>query len=142
MVVRALHSLPSMVGRQKSYDATTRRANVVKHIERELGEAMFGGVVGAVTGAIAGPPGMITGGVIGFLVGLLAGMVAEQEDARAAIRERKLDLEIGIIRRSLGAKTVRHVPPRIGAYSFPSVAGRSSVHDTIPCEGPIPEDGG
>src|SRR5262249_9645968 len=101
-----------MFGRQKSYDVTIRRANVIKHIERELGEALFGGVVGAVTGAIAGPPGVITGAVIGFLVGLLAGIVAEQEEARAAFRERNLDVEIGVIRGSLGAKTVRHVPPR------------------------------
>lgn len=130
-----------MFGRHKGYDATIRRTNIVKHIERELGEAMFGGVVGAVTGAIAGPPGVITGGVIGFLVGWLAGAVAEQEDARAAIHERRLDLEIGVIRRSLGTKTIRHMPARIGAYSFPSAGGGSSAHDTIPCEGPIPEDG-
>ncbi len=126
-----------MFGRHKSYDATIRRTNIVKHIERELAEAMFGGVVGAVTGAIAGPPGIVTGGVIGFLVGWLAGAIAEQEDARAAIRERRLDVELGIIRRSLSSKTVRNAPPRVETLAFPQVPSRRSLHDTIPCEAPV-----
>lgn len=121
-----------MFGRQKSYDATIRRTNVLRHLERELGYAMFGGVVSAVTGAIGGPPGIITGGVIGFLVGWLAGAIAEQEDARTALRERKLDFELGAIRRSFGTKTVRQpAPPRFETLAFPA-ASRRSVHDTIP----------
>ena len=130
-----------MVFGYTSYAARIRRTNIIKRIERELGEGLFCGIVGAVTGAIAGPPGMMVGGAIGFLVGLLAAAVAEQEDARAALRERRLDAEIGVTSGSLGTKWVRHVPARVGAYSFSSSGGSSATHDTQPCEGPMPEDG-
>ncbi len=129
-----------MFGRQTNWDVRLRRTTRIKHVERELFEATFAGIVGAVTGAVGGPPGVIAGAIIGFLVGLLSGAIAEREDARKAARDRHLDAEIGVTRGSLGTKWVRHAPPLIGAYSFPSATGRSTAHDTIPSEGPIPED--
>src|SRR5690348_11689817 len=127
--------------RYRSYDDFLRRDARLGNVERALGESMFGALVGAVTGAIGGLPGVIVGAILGGLVGLLAGVVAAREDIRAAIRDRRLDAEIGVTRGSLGTKWVRHVPPRVGAYSFSSSGGAGATHDTIPAEGPMPEDG-
>jgi hypothetical protein len=127
--------------RQPSYDDMLRRDARIGKIERALCESGFGALVGAVTGAVGGLPGVIAGSIMGFLVGLLAGVVAAREDIRAMIRERRLDAEIGVTRGTLGTKWVRHVPPRIAAYSFPSSGGRTAERDTIPSEGPMPEGG-
>jgi hypothetical protein len=127
--------------RQHNYDEYLRRGARVGNLERALGEGGFGALVGAVTGAIAGLPGAVVGAVLGGLVGLLAAVVAAREDVRAAIHERRLDGEIGVTRGSLGTKWVRHVPARVGAYSFPSSGGDSATHDTIPSEGPMPGGG-
>lgn len=116
------------------------RETRVRRVERELGEAVLGGIVGAVTGAIAGLPGLVTGAIIGFLIGLLAGVVGENEDQRAALKTRRLDEAIGVTRGSLGTVWVRHVPPRIGAYSA-GASGAGIITDHAPVEGPMPEDG-
>src|SRR5580765_2607732 len=109
--------------RYRSYADFLRRDARLGNVERAFGESMFGALVGAVTGAIGGLPGVIAGAIVGALVGLLAGVVAAREDVRAAIRERALDEEIGVTRGSLGTKWVRHVPPRVAAYSFSSSGG-------------------
>ena len=127
--------------RYRNYDEFLRRDARVGKVERALAESAFGTLVGAVTGAIGGLPGVIVGAILGGLVGLLAGVVAAREDVRAAVRDRALDAEIGVTRGSLGTKWVRHVPPRIAAYSFPSSGGINAAHDTIPAEGPMPEGG-
>jgi hypothetical protein len=127
--------------RQHGYDDAIRRSVAIGHIERELGESAFGAIVGAVTGAIAGLPGVVVGAICGALAGLLAGIVAEREEMRAAYRNRTLDDTIGVTHGSLGTRWVRHVPPRIGAYSSSSSGGGTTLHDTIPVEGPMPEDG-
>jgi hypothetical protein len=120
-----------MFGRQQSWDAKLRRSARIQHVQRELLEAMFGGVVGAVTGAVGGPPGVIAGGVIGFLVGLLSGAIAQQEERRRMLRERWLD-EVGVTRVAPGSKSLRRAPALVHACAFPPVASRPSVHDTIP----------
>ena len=117
-----------------------RRSTRVKRFERELGEAALGGIVGAVMGAVAGPPGVAVGALFGFLVGLLAGVVGEREDQRAALRTRRLDDTIGVTRGSLGTLWVKHMPPRIGAYSA-GASGAGVDHGTTPAEGPMSEDG-
>ncbi|HEY1959062.1 MAG TPA: hypothetical protein VGH28_25790 [Polyangiaceae bacterium] len=83
----------------------------VKRVERIFAESTLGAVVGAVTGAIAGPPGVVAGAVIGWLIGLLAGVVGEQEDRRAALKERRLDAELGITAAHVPATWVRHFTP-------------------------------
>jgi len=83
----------------------------VKRFERIFAESLLGAVVGAVTGAVAGPPGALAGATIGWLIGLLAGVVGEQEDRRAAQRERRLDDELGITSGRLGPAWVRHFTP-------------------------------
>ncbi len=120
-----------MFGRQQSWDVKLRRSARIKHVQRELLEAMFGGVVGAVTGAVGGPPGVIAGGVIGFLVGLLSGAIAEQEERRKSLRERWLD-EAGVTGVPSASKGLRRAPVLVHASAFPTVASRHSVHDTIP----------
>jgi hypothetical protein len=117
-----------------------RHTTRVKRVERELGEAMLGAVVGGVTGAVAGPPGVIFGAIFGGLVGLLAGFVDEREDTRAAMHTRELDDTIGITHGSLGTRWVKHIPPRIGAYSAGS-SGAGGGHGATPAEGPMSEDG-
>ena len=84
-----------MAGRYETYDRKLRRSIRVKRFERVLLEMALGAVVGAVTGAIGGPPGIYAGAIIGAFIGFLAGLVAVQEEARRALRERKLD-EIGL----------------------------------------------
>jgi hypothetical protein len=96
--------------RYRSYDDFLRRDARLGNVERAFGESLFGALVGAVTGAIAGLPGVAVGAILGGLVGLLAAVVAAREDIRAAIRERRLDAEIGITRGSLGARRVRPRP--------------------------------
>ena len=88
----------------------------VKRIERIFFESVLGAIVGSVTGAIAGPPGILAGAVIGAFIGLLAGVVGEQEDRRSALKERRLDAEIGVIAdyragRLGGRAWVRHFTP-------------------------------
>lgn len=122
----------------ETLDAKIHRTTRIKHIERELGETMLGAVVGAVTGAIAGPPGIVVGAVFGGLVGLLAGVVGEREDARAAIRTAQLDRELGVTHGSMGTRWVRHLAPRVGAYSMGST-GASQDHGATPAEGPMSE---
>jgi hypothetical protein len=124
---------------QDTMIAAIHRTTRVKRVEHELGEGVFGGIVGAVTGAIAGPPGIVVGAVVGFLVGLLAGFVAEQEDARAAAKTRRLDDAIGVTHGSMGTLWVKHMPARIGAYSV-AASGAGNDHRIVPVEGPLPED--
>lgn len=100
-----------MAGRYETFDTRLRRSIRVKRFQRVLAESLLGAVVGAVTGAIAGPPGIVAGAVIGLLVGLLAGIVGEQEDRRTALKDRRLDAEIGVTSGSMGAAWVRHYTP-------------------------------
>lgn len=125
---------------QDNFAYAIEHSTRVKRIEREVAEAVLGGIVGAVTGAVAGLPGAVVGALFGFLVGLLAGVVGEREDVRAAIHTRKLDDTIGITHGSLGTRWVRHMPPRVGAYSA-GASGAGIDHGTTPAEGPMSEDG-
>jgi hypothetical protein len=125
---------------QDNMMSAIHRSTRVKRVERELGECVLGALVGAVTGAIAGLPGVIFGALFGGAVGLLAGVVGEREDARAALRTRKLDDTIGVTHGSMGTLWVKHMPARIGAYSV-GASGAGSDHGVTPAEGPMSEDG-
>jgi hypothetical protein len=129
-----------MDGRYETYDTRLYRSNRVKRRQRDLFQSAFCALASAVIGAVAGPPGVVVGAILGGLVGWLAATVNDREDARVARHDAKLDAEIGVTRGTMGTRWVRHVPPRVGAFSLSS-SGGSTGHGSTPAEGPMPEDG-
>jgi hypothetical protein len=81
-------------------------ANPPSHRRRRTELEVEGGVTGALAGAaagsLAGAPGAALGAVIGGVAGVLAGVAMDNGDADAAVRDAKLDGEIGVIGGDLG----------------------------------------
>lgn len=77
-----------------------------RHGEHTLLEAatLTGTIGGAAIGAVAGPVGAALGAALGTGVGMLAGTALENDETRAAARDRALDDAIGVTRGDLGER--------------------------------------
>lgn len=102
---------------------------------------MSAGAVGAVAGAgfggiFAGPAGAAAGAVVGAAMGAATGWAVEMRAKDEAVRDRRLDREIGVVDGEIGAPNLQHPPARIGAFSR-EVSGAGSVEATAQAEGPM-----
>jgi hypothetical protein len=100
------------------------------------------GAVGAVAGAgfggiFAGPAGAAAGAVVGAAMGAATGWAVEMRAKDEAVRDQRLDREIGVVDGDIGAPNLQHPPVRIGAFSR-EVSGAGSAAETPQAEGPMP----
>ena len=99
------------------------------------------GVVGAIAGAsfggiFAGPAGAAAGAVVGAAMGAATGWAVEMHAKDEAVRDRRLDREIGVVGGEIGVPGLQHPPARIGAFSR-EVSGAGSVEEAPQAEGPM-----
>jgi hypothetical protein len=99
------------------------------------------GVVGAITGAglggiFAGPAGAAAGAVVGAAMGAATGWAVEMRSKDEAVRDHRLDREIGVVDGDIGAPGLAHPPAEIGAFSR-EVSGAGSARETAQAEGPM-----
>jgi hypothetical protein len=118
----------------------TRAAKIPKsrrhrRLEHEAETGLSGALAGAAVGALAGPPGAVAGAVIGGVVGVLAGVALENQSADEAVRNAKLDDEIGVNGGEMGAPNLEHPPAIRGTYSA-AASGMDGSSDA-PAEGPM-----
>lgn len=98
---------------------------------------VLGALSGAAVGIYVGPIGVAIGAVAGAFVGLFAAYGLDRLAHEQAVRDSKLDLELGITGGTLGAPGLSHPPPRIGSYSAASVGAAGDAFDHAPTEGPF-----
>jgi len=99
--------------------------------------AAGGALTGGILGSIAGPPGVAAGVILGGVAGAVTEAALENGAVEEGARERELDAELGISGGDIGAKNLRHPPPKRGAYSGAS-AGADGPSGDAPAEGPMP----
>ena len=119
-------------GRAKK-EKPRRTADVAKH---EVPGAAGGAVAGAIAGSFGGPVGTVTGAVLGGVAGAAAARAMEINEEHESARNEALDEDIGVSGGDLGAPTLKHPPPKIGAYSAAS-SGAGAETSGAPAEGTI-----
>ena len=105
--------------------------------------AAGGALTGGILGSIAGPPGVAAGVILGGVAGAVTEAALESGAVQDVTRERELDAELGISGGDIGAKNLRHPPPKRGAYSGASSGasvGAGGSSGEAPAEGPIPSN--
>lgn len=110
-----------------------------RRVKRPAPKAVFGtvgAISGAVLGGLAGPAGAVAGALIGAGMGALSSMAFETVAAKQDVHDEKLDRDIGISEGDIGAPSLQHPPPKVGAFSSAS-AGAEGSSGVEPSEGPI-----
>lgn len=99
------------------------------------------GAVGAIAGAgfggiFAGPAGAAAGALVGAAMGAASGWAAEMHAKDDALRDEKLDREIGVLGGDIGVPGLRHPPSRDAALSR-EASGAGSAVEAPPAAGPM-----
>jgi hypothetical protein len=98
---------------------------------------LSGVAAGAVAGSAAGPAGVVTGVVVGGAMGAAAGKALDDQNADEAVRQAKLDREIGVTAGGLGAAKPGAPQARHGAFSASSSGAGGAEPENVPAEGGI-----
>jgi outer membrane lipoprotein SlyB len=121
--------------------ATLERDFLKEQDARRARYEMSAGAVGAIAGAsfggiFAGPAGAAAGAVVGAAMGAATGWAVEMRAKDEAVRDHRLDREIGVTDGDIGVPGLQHPPAKIGAFSR-EVSGASSVAEAPQAEGPM-----
>ena len=96
----------------------------------ESSVGLFGGMaIGATVGSVAGPPGAIAGAIVGTIVGAAAGLVWGDIKHLQAMKDERLDREMGIDGGHIGEASPNAPQTRLGMFSAAAMGAGGTNSD-------------